>query len=105
MKVLMGAVGFIGAVAGLLVAVCLLNGWVLLLLWRWFVPVLFPNVPLLTVPVAIGISLIVSLLTHQDMSDVAKKSETDRWSTFAGLFTRPLFVLLIGWIVRQYIPR
>jgi hypothetical protein len=103
MKALMVAAGFIGAVAGLLVALCLLNGWVLLLLWRWFMPVLFPDVPLLTVPVAIGISLIVSLLTHQDMSDVAKKKDTDKWSTLTGLFTRPLFVLLIGWIVRQYI--
>jgi ABC-type antimicrobial peptide transport system permease subunit len=103
MKALAVATGFVGAVAGLLVAVCLLNGWVLLLLWRWFVPVLFPNVPLLTVPVAIGISLIVSLLTHQDMSDVAKKEDTKKWSVLVTLFVRPLFVLLIGWIVRQYI--
>ena len=42
----------------------ILNGWVLSVVWLWFV-VPF-GAPTLTIPQAIGISLVAALLTHQE---------------------------------------
>jgi len=51
-------------IAGIMVVSCLLRGWVLSILWRWFmVPTL--GLPALSVPQAIGIALVVGMLTHQ----------------------------------------
>ena len=50
-------------IAGIMVVSCLLRGWVLSILWRWFmVPTL--GLPALSVPQAIGIALVVGMLTH-----------------------------------------
>jgi hypothetical protein len=103
MKAFIAAVAVVGGIVGVLIAVCVCSGWVLQLMWRWFMPVLFPGIPLLSLPVAIGISLIAALLTHQDMSHLAKKPGPKTWQPLVDLFTRPLFVLLIGWVVRQFI--
>lgn len=53
--------GLVALVAlGLLVPVMLLNAWALTLLWAWFVVPTF-DVPALTIPVALGLSLIIAL--------------------------------------------
>jgi hypothetical protein len=83
-----------------------INGWVLTVLWQWFVVGRF-DAPPLRIPVAIGISLIVGLLTarYDTVSDDRNKEQrrTDaRGNIFASVLS-PLLVLGIGWIVRLFL--
>ena len=83
----------------------IVHGWVLTVLWGWFIVPL--DVPALNIPTVIGISLIVGLLTAKYKVDNKSKSETERKEdTIAGLiaiFFDPLLVLSIGWIVRLFL--
>lgn len=87
----------------LIVAVgSILNGYVLSVLWTWFVVPTF-GLPKLSIPVAIGISLVVSYLTHQrsDSSDDDKDNLLLKW--VARLVLNPLVALLFGWIVHFFV--
>lgn len=79
------------------------RGYVLTVLWAWFVMPTF-GLPALGIAPAIGLALVVSFLTHQ--SDAAKKPEGDfaeRMATaVAYAFLLPLLVLGIGWVVHQF---
>jgi len=84
-----------------------INGWVLSLLWRWFlVPFDFP---VLSIPQAIGISLVIGFLTHQvphkHCKDDRSKDDklTDSIAENAAFLVFPLFALGVGWIVVQFI--
>ncbi len=80
------------------------NGYVLSVLWGWFMVPTF-GVPELSIPAAIGIALVVSYLTHQ-MIDCEKEEKR----TFGAEVTKsiiiaivkPLFALFIGWIVNMF---
>jgi len=83
--------------AALIVAIPFYYAWygfVLAKLWLWFVVEHF-QVPALTIPVAIGISLMASLLKGPQ-----KTTKNDNHiQELATLFCFPLFALFIGWIV------
>ena len=86
-------------VAGLL---SIWEGFVFMKLWAWFVVPMF-GLPALTIPVAIGIALLVGFLTHQrngesdaDPMDYAVKS-------FSHGFVNSGVVLLIGYIVTFFL--
>lgn len=90
-------------VAGIMVMSCLLRGWVLSILWRWFmVPTL--GLPALSVLQAIGIALVVGMLTHQSQHYPENKDEktSTKVVRVSEPFLTPFVTLLIGWIVRQY---
>lgn len=69
-------------VGGMVVSIstAILRGWVLVMLWGWFVIPVFEDAPRLTIPAAIGLSYIVFFVTAQyienpsdrDLSLVAK---------------------------------
>lgn len=94
--------GFVGVVA-LLVVSALLRGYVLSILWGWFmVPTL--GLPQLSVVQAIGIAIVVSFLTHQ-VNDYEEKERTGgekitRAVAMAVLI--PFFALLFGYIAHQF---
>lgn len=79
------------------------SGFALSNLWAWFVVSTF-GVPPLSIPAAIGLSLIISYLTRQKTSiDKSKETieliiESVMWMAF-----RPAAALGIGWIVLQWI--
>ena len=79
------------------------RGYVLTVLWAWFVMPTF-GLPALGIAPAIGLALVVSFLTHQ--SDSVKTPEGDfaermgRACAYALLL--PLFMLGIGWVVHQF---
>jgi hypothetical protein len=85
----------------------IINGWVLSQLWKWFVEPF--GVPALSVPYAIGVSLIVGFLTHQRntsrSTDDRDKGEkiTSAVAEILTSFTLPLITLGIGWIVSQFL--
>lgn len=76
---------------GLVLINVLLNGFALKILWGWFIVPTF-NVPGLSIPAALGFSVIVSLLTKQYLED--KRSPRDK---IIYHFSVPVFGLAIGW--------
>ena len=93
---------FLIAIGGVVVSIllvaplALLRGFVLKILWAWFV------IPLGVMPLglahAIGFSVIVGLLT----SACHKEDEKDPWATFAGAMGGPLGALAFGAIVHLF---
>lgn len=96
----------IGVIVTFLAAIALssvIHGWALMKLWGWFI---FPyfDVPMITIPVAIGISLIVGMLAvKSDSIDSNKKQSTeDAVAQLVGNVLSPVVVVLIGWIVTLF---
>lgn len=86
------------ALCGLPVMVGLLavwRGFVLTYLWSWFVVGYF-HVPPLSIPIAIGLSLIAGFFsTHQ-------KNDETLGNTLAMAVFAPAMTLFIGWIVTKF---
>ena len=83
----------------------IVNGWALTLLWAWFVVATFDVRPL-SIPAAIGLSLVVGYLTYQFKPDTKEDKEKSFGHRLAEAWvigvTKPLFALLIGVIVKQW---
>lgn len=94
------------AAAGVFVLValsCVLNGWALAILWGWFmVPF---GAPVLTIPTAIGLALVVSFLTHQtDHYEDKDKTAGERFGgSVLTMLIKPPLALFVGWIVKQFL--
>jgi len=85
----------------------ILNGWVLAKLWAWFLVPVF-SLPGLSIPVAIGIALIISHLTHQiNIGDFeAEQKKGMRYQVGKGIglsIFKPLIVLGFGYMVHLFI--
>lgn len=80
------------------------RGYVLSVLWKWFVVAHF-GLPLITIPVAIGISLLASMLTHQHTNTGKDNKEPleQLLYIFVMTFLLPLISLGIGAIVAFYV--
>jgi hypothetical protein len=81
----------------------IINGFVGMTLWNWFLPEHFGVRPL-TLPLAIAVALIVAQFSGTNR--ISKKSDKDeKW--YAQLFAHwvfvPVFVLGMGWIVKQFV--
>lgn len=83
----------------LLAASAVWRGFTLSILWGWFIVPLF-GLPALSIPFAIGLSLVVGFLSQQ-----AHQAHSDKdWGQvclIAALY--PALALLIGWIVTKFI--
>ena len=83
-------------------------GLVLVQLWQWFIVRWFDIKPI-TIPIGIGISLIVGLLTTHLQSKEADKVNADRAVLAIAVIAlgksvlSPLIVLFIGWIFQMFI--
>ena len=73
-------------------------------LWLWFIVSTFGAAPL-GIAQSIGLALVVSFLTHQyDSYEDKEKSATERMVVAVAItFLSPAMVLLIGWIVKQWL--
>lgn len=82
------------------------SGYALSVLWGWFVSSIF-DLPTLSVPVAIGISMIVRFTTYTGTTG-RESTRTDQSVTgvvveaVVGTVARPAFALFFGWIVHQF---
>lgn len=98
---LLGCLGYI-IVA---IPLTIYRGWALTILWGWFAVPLF-EVPELSIPFGIGLSLLVGFLTthYEEPPDREGKEwwEPLLGQTFHALFL-PTFALLVGWVVVQFI--
>lgn len=98
LAILGGAVGFFAFVA----LNAMWNGYVLTILWAWFVVPTF-HLPQLAIAPAIGISMIVKYLTHQndfEKGDREWEDQVVRVLFYAAFY--PLMVLGFGWIVHSF---
>ncbi len=78
------------------------EGWVIVLLWRWFVIPL--GAPAVNVPTAIGLAALISLLTKQIHRSPDHRSERDKWVDFiAAAFIFPTGALVTGAIARLFL--
>jgi hypothetical protein len=103
MMVVMAAFGgFVGLLA-LMVLSSMWKGYVLTVLWAWFVVPTF-GLPALAIAPAIGLAMVVSFLTHQ--SDAIKEPEGDFAERLAKsvslVLVMPALVLGVGWVVHQF---
>lgn len=100
MEILLAVFG----VSALLVLTSIWRGYVFSVLWKWFIVPVFPAMPLLSIPVAIGIAMVVSFLAYQytyskdDRSDTAKLG-----GAFGMALFYPALVLLMGWVVTLFL--
>lgn len=86
------------------VPLTLFNGWVLSVMWNWFVPLAFSSVPKLAIGKAIGLSLVISAFLYVPSKDDKDK---DPWARFIVELSSPvirgLFLLLFGAVVHGII--
>ena len=82
------------------------SGYVLTILWAWFVVPTFGLPPLALAP-AIGLAVVVSYLTHQYHPKAAKPDGEGKWDetcrVIGHMAFKPAMALLVGWIVKQWI--
>lgn len=87
-------------VIGLTILQIIWYGWVLQVLWGWFIVPTF-SLAALTIAQALGIALIVRMLTtNQGQTDSDKNDAVLRAAINGFLF--PLITLIIGWIVSWF---
>lgn len=86
-------------VAAYLAAAYIWTGYVLSIMWAWFVTPTF-GVPVLSVPIAIGVTMVAGMLTKQH---VPSDKDESKWMMPVRNFIGPALTLLIGWIVTRFI--
>jgi len=90
--------GLLATVAGIAWA-----GYVLTILWEWFVVPLF-GLPHLTIPAALGLSLVVGYMTKDGQQ--MKTGENFGGAVFKallGLLLKPAVALGVGWVIRGFL--
>lgn len=80
------------------------RGYVLTVLWKWFIVPAF-GLPLLSIPIAIGISLLVQMMTHEHAKSKADDLEGVEQFVYIIMmgFLMPLLYLGIGGIVLLFV--
>ena len=97
--VVLGAV--IGVAAGFVGIIALssaINGWALMLLWNWFAVPLLGVLPIVSIPAAIGLGLVVSTL----MARYIPTGKDNTWAPIIFLFVQPLAAVLFGYLLRRF---
>ena len=96
-------IGLLGVAVGWMVAGTILRGWVLSILWKWFMVSAF-GLPVLSVAAAIGVSIVVSLMTFQYVYTEDNRSEGVKIASGLGVsIGAPLLILGMAWIIKQFL--
>lgn len=95
----MTGLAIFGLIALIPIAI-ILRGFVMTQLWHWFIVPVF-SIGELSIPYAIGFSIIVSLFTTDLKRD--DSTATDSATIIGTAIGGPLFLLLFGWIVGLFI--
>lgn len=81
----------------------LIHGWVLTYLWKWFV-IPFFGLPILPITYAMGLALIVSLLTtNSNLAYIKDEFKIKKGIQIFASLSTPLITLFFGWIIQMYI--
>jgi len=83
----------------------IINGYVFSTLWGWFIIPIF-GLTALSIPQAIGISMIVSFLTYQfqpsNKQNTKEDDQKDMITRILHLVLYPITVLAVGYIVKGF---
>jgi hypothetical protein len=82
-------------------ALTIWSGYVLTLLWRWFMLPIF-HLPTLGLPQAIGLSAIVALLTQRSSYREKKLEGVHLRAAIYNSFLHGLVILFIGWVAKRF---
>jgi hypothetical protein len=100
----MEALFIFSAAVALMVIGTVWRGYVFSVLWKWFIVPVFPAMPLLSIPVAIGIAMVVSFLSYQYQHNKDERSAVEQFSSAIGItLLYPALALLVGWIVTLFL--
>jgi Zn-dependent protease len=101
MSFLIGVVLFVV----LLVPVFLLDGYVFLRLWEWFVLPVFESAPTFNLLQAIGLSALIGFATTNRVqpSDDDKTQSEKMSAFFMRYYFSPIFTLIIGYIITLFL--
>lgn len=98
----MKLIGLVATFVVLLVAGSIWNGYVLSVMWGWFVVPTF-DLPQLSIPAAIGASMVASYLTAKPTAHRDDRDSNEILSgALAHTFLLPLFAMGLGWIVNLW---
>lgn len=97
--------GLIGCLAGIIALIlipliAILQGWVLTVLWGWFIIPTF-RAPELSIAVAIGLTLVIGMFKGINIKN-AEKSSDDRLTEAIATVLMPFVFLFLGWIVQLF---
>jgi uncharacterized membrane protein SpoIIM required for sporulation len=101
---LKGILSFLGVVVlivGLMPVIVTLDGWAVSVLWAWFM-VPYLHLPVLPVAVAIGVRLVISLLTFQEVDTPKEKKEEAWYSILFRALARPFLAVAFGYVVKLF---
>ena len=100
----MKALGYFFATVLAWAYTAMLSGWALSHLWLWFAVAAF-HVPSLTIPQAVGLSMVVGFMTHHvDLSKKDPRPYGEQLCTVIAWGTvKPLLALGFGLIVRWFL--
>lgn len=93
---LSGTIAIIGVIT---ILGAILNGFVISILWGWFMVPIF-HLPELSIIPATGISLVVSWFVSH--SEINKGHETDYKKAGTALIIKPIIYLFIGYIINIF---
>lgn len=91
------------AMFGLIAVGYIWSGYILKILWGWFIVPIF-GMPALQLAPAIGLAIVVGYLTHQYIPKVKKEGNSldQMWHGLGYMALRPAMALLVGWIVKAW---
>ena len=99
----MKALGYFTATVFIIVFGQILSGFAFATLWEWFVVPQFECKPL-TIPIAIGLSLVVSYLTHQMSNKELDQEYGDLLlKSFSYSICKPIVALIVGYFVNLFV--
>lgn len=84
----------------ILAASFLIDGFVLSILWNWFIPRIFIGAPTLSILNAIGLAIVIGFLTRKYQKPDSYNGK-NLWP-FLYLFVGPFIALFFGWIVHLF---
>ena len=99
MRVLKGSIYFVIAIA-VVIPLVIFRGWVLSILWGWFIVPSF-GLPPLSIAAAIGLSLLTGYLTA-DFASIKKEYKEDPHKNLMRSICISVITLLMGYIVKLF---
>ncbi len=87
------------AAVPVVLAAVVLNGLAASVLWGWFAVPIF-GVPPITIPEAIGLSMLIGMFVSQVRDQTDDNAEF--WVRLAVCFARPAVAVGVGWIILQF---
>lgn len=103
----MKALAVFGAIVGVVIWMVfssVVNGYVLSVLWGWFVVPTFNSAPELGIAPAIGIAMVVGYMTHQihDCKKEERSISEEIWRGVGVTTLRPLLALFFGSVIHLF---